>query len=228
MANINFNVKSGKVFRDSLALFVSAKLNESRINKSECIAKWTPMIENAKAILEKIQNNDLVGLVNPPTVEEQERIISNYEAMFKTELANLDAEVDAKVAAEKKGRTLVSDKLFASIVKACSDLYGEEAEVELQNALCEWFQQNGFADATVENTKAFYKACYSGLKINSLQQMIKKNDTSFGIKSKPQIIDAFLWSIYNEPSMKAMLKPTCEKFTRIWNADLKCFTKIAQ
>lgn len=220
---INFNVTTGKAFRDELTKFAIAFKCEAAIDIKACDAKWDTTIATDTEIVDKIKAGDTQGLINCPTLEEAEKTLNMHQEMYLAERGVLEKKRDAAKIVRAKGRQLITTTLFDAIVKACEGIYEDEAEAKLTEVIVGWFRENGFADACDEAVRPFVRVSYSAIKNPTLTQMVKEKSLKQRQESRVKIAETFLMAIYNEPSMHKLLAPTTEKWEHVWDKDAKRF-----
>lgn len=153
--NINFNVTTGKVFRDTIA-----KYHTAGHNLKDVLAKFKKELKDAqssKAQLEETSKSENALI----SKEDCEKAIKVQDALIEKIKSEIEKARKKAVSREETGLALVTDDLYDAYVDANSwDKLSEcdaENDVKYLSALCDWFKGQGFQDATPENVKVFAK-----------------------------------------------------------------------
>lgn len=194
MSKINFNVKSGKSFRDTLAKWDNAimGLADECLQKSERVSALRKMVKTNDKLLERIANGDKSVL---RTLED----IQNESAEF---LAKIDAENVALAELRKAQAERLADaeKLVSKDMHKCycnfMETMCEDTRLAYNESLRTFFMDNGFTVSEDDETIPMLMDSI-GKKVNSARNKCKsgKHNGAFGFNQWRTI---FLGAICDE------------------------------
>ena len=204
---IQLNSKSGKTFRDTLALWHIADFNkaDADVTKSiyikgreACIATDEDQIAKAQAKGQKTYGKK--------SIEKLQAEIAQFKADIDAERERVSALKDEYDKDTIKGLDLVTDEVVKAVIERSQDVYSAETLANLQIALSERFVGNGFSDATPENV-GLYAVAISGQMKQSSRGKCKNNTHNkvFTSKDSKAVKNLLLGAICDEPTMKAIL-----------------------
>ena len=203
---LQLNAKNLKDFRNALAKWHIADFDkkDAQITRQKKIKLNTDKINDYNSDIEKLQNGKMQPINK--TVEERvaeiETLIKSLEVeneettkAYENHATSLDANFEC-------GRKLINDDLLEKFGKYLDDIYNDEVELELLNAIAEWFISNGADGVVAEDVRKYLRPL--GRKGASAKKSCETNKHTTREKGN-KLKDAFLGGLCDDPSLVALL-----------------------
>lgn len=196
---LQLNTKNLKSFRDTLAKWHIADFDnkDENITKSKRINSLQGLIETNRTLIEKAE-------ISKDMAEKQKREeeIKAWEVQIEEEKARVKKHIDANVVNLECGRNLISADLLGKFESYLDDIYNDDAELELLNAIAEWFISNGAEGVVADDVRKYLRPL--GRKGASAKKSCETNRHTTREKGN-KLKDAFLGGLCDDPNLMALL-----------------------
>ena len=203
---LQLNTKELKNFRDTLAKWHIADFDkkDAQITRQKKIKLNEDKIADYQSDIEKLQNGKMqpIGKTVNERVAEIEAQIKNLEvenedakSMYSKHAESLDANFE-------NGRSLISDDLLSKFESYLDDIYNDDAELQLLNAITEWFISHGAKGVVADDVRKYLRPL--GRKGASAKKSCETNKHTTREKGK-KLKDAFLGGLCDDPTLMALL-----------------------
>ena len=204
---IQLNSKSGKAFRDTLALWHIADFNkaDADVTKSVYIKGRMACIETNETCIAKAETKGQ-KTYGKKSIEKLQAEIAQFKADIEAERERVSALKEEYDKDTIKGLDLVTDDVVNAVIERSADVYSDTTLDNLKSALAEWFKANGFADADADGVTPYATAISGQMKQSSRGKC--KNNTHnkvFTVKDTKAVKNLLLGAICDEPTMKSIL-----------------------
>ena len=151
---LQLNTKELKNFRDTMAKWHIADFDckDERITKASVIRNYQGLIETNEAKIGKLK-----GPENDVARKDLRAEIKSFEQKIQSEKDRVKTHVDAQAKNFEAGRALVTDGLLEKLEAYLDNIYDDEAEQALLEAVVEFFTKNGAKGVTVDDVKKYIR-----------------------------------------------------------------------
>ena len=193
---LQLNAKELKNFRDTLAKWHIADFDskDEKITKSTRINALKGLIATNQTIIDKSKDKAEIQLRTDE--------IKEWEKKIEEETARVKKHMEAQAPNFEAGRKLITDELVEKFEAYLDDIYNDEKEAELLQAIADWFIANGATGVVADDVRKYLRPL--GRKGASARQSCLTNRHTTrekGVKLK----DAFLGALCDDESVISLL-----------------------
>lgn len=198
---IQFNVKTGKAFRDALALWHIADFDmaDESITKGTRIKSFNTLLESNLKDLEKLEKGEK-GVLR--TKEEIENESATYILKIKAEKERVAKRNEECKKNMEKAYGLFTESLIKAIREYLENIYSVDKKAIALDEMAKFFVANGFADANSENVLPFIDAL--GQKKGSARKKAMSNNHNT-VGTDKELVTIILGAICDEPNFRKEL-----------------------
>lgn len=203
---LQLNTKNLKNFRDTVAKWHIADFDkkDAQITRQKKIKLNTDKIADYKSDIEKLQNGKMqpIGKTVEERVAEIETLIANLETENEETKSAYTKHAESLDDNFESGRKLISDELLKKFEYYLDNIYEDDAEMELLNAIAEWFISNGAEGVVADDVRKYLRPLgRKGASARKSCETNKHTTREKGVKLK----DAFLGGLCDDPNFMALL-----------------------
>ena len=193
---LQLNAKELKGFRDTLAKWHIADFDskDEKITKSKTIKSLEGLIETNRTVIEKSKDASVIA--------KREAEIADYEQKIEEEKARVKKHIEALEPNFKAGRELITDVLLGLFEKYLDDIYNDDVENELVDAIAKWFMDNGAKGVVGNDVRKYLRPL--GRKGASAKKSCETGKHTTREKGN-KLRDAFLGGLCDDPAFIALL-----------------------
>lgn len=193
---LQLNTKELKGFRDTLAKWHIADFDskDEKITKSKTINSLTGLIETNMVVIGKSKDASVIA--------KREAEIKEYEAKIEEEKARVKKHIDALAPNFKAGRDLISDELVKKLEAYLDDIYNDDVEKELLEAIAKWFISHGAVGVVADDVRKYLRPI--GRKSASARKSLETGRHTTREKGN-KLRDAFLGGLCDDPAFMSLL-----------------------
>lgn len=193
---LQLNTKELKGFRDTLAKWHIADFDskDEKITKSKTIKSFETLIDTNKTVIEKSKN--------PSEVAQRTAEIEEWTKKIEAEKIRVKKHIEALEPNFKAGRELINDTLLALFEKYLDDIYNDDVEAELLEAIAQWFINNGAKGVVANDVRKYLRPL--GRKGASAKKSCETGRHTTREKGN-KLRDAFLGGLCDDPAFISLL-----------------------
>ena len=193
---LQLNTKELKGFRDTLAKWHIADFDtkDEKITKSKTIKSLETLIETNRTVIEKS--------TNAAEIAKREAEIKDFEAKIEAEKERVRKHIEAQKPNFEAGRNLISESLLTLFEKYLDDIYNDDTENELVEAIAKWFMEHGAVGVVASDVRKYIRPIgRKGASAKKSCETGKHTTREKGTKLR----DAFLGGLCDDPALMSLL-----------------------